>query len=244
MSKPEPDDEMKDVLMGRTQETAHVQSRFSTLTGPDGAPGQPEARPAAAPGSMGAPGATGTPGSTGTVSVHQVPRERTGTLLPSTEGGPWRVAAVLRLGAAGFALMAVVLFVLPELRGSFQAPDPAELNQPAYTTIAPVLETPAAPEDLEQVFTEQTASFEGAAILVVESEPENTSVRVDGGDKGNTPVSVTLDCVPGKPIKVEVARKGYASAQHLTFCRLNTMIKLYARLRKAGRAPGSSEGPK
>lgn len=234
MSKPEPDDEMKDSLMGRTQETAHVQSRFSTLTGPGGAPGQPEARSTAAPGQPESR-SVGTPGSTGTVSVHQAPRERAGTLLPATEGGPWRVAAVLRFCAAGFALMAVALFVLPELRGSFQAPHPVELNQPTYTTIVPVLETPAAPEELDRVVTEQTASFEGAAILVVESEPENASVRVDGSDKGNTPVSLTLDCVPGKPIKVEVARKGYASAQHLTLCRTNTMIKLYARLRKAGK---------
>jgi hypothetical protein len=230
VSKPEPDDEMKDALMGRAQETAHVQSRFSTLTGPGEASSQPEAR------STGTQDATGTPSSTGTVSVHQVPRGRTGTFLTTTDGGPWRVAAVLRFCAAGFALLAVVLFVLPELRGSFQAPHPAELNQPTYKTIAPVLDTPAPPEDLEQVVTEQTTSFEGAAILMVESEPGSASVRVDGNDQGDTPVSLTLDCVPGKPIKVEVARKGYERAQHLTFCRTNTMIKLYARLRKAGKA--------
>ncbi len=236
MSKPEPDDEMKDALMGRAQETAHVQARFSTLAGPGEASSTPEARPTGAPASTGTPGPTGTPGSTGTVSVHQPSRERTGTFLPTTEGGPWRVAAVLRFCAAGFALMAVVLFVLPELRGSFQAPHPAELNQPTYTTIAPVLGTPTPMEDSSQVVTEQTAAFDGAEILMVESEPEGASVRVDGNDKGNTPASITLDCVPGKPIKVDVARKGYASAQHLTFCRNDTMIKLYVRLRKPGKA--------
>ncbi len=223
MSKPEPDDEMKDSLMGRTQETAHVQSRFSPLMGP----GQGSAPPAAP--------STGTPGSTGTVSVHQVARGRAGTLLPSTEGGPWRVAAVLQFCAAGFALLAIALFVLPELGGSFQAPEPAELNQPTYTTIAPVLSTPSS-EDPAQVVTEQTAPFDGAAILMVESEPESASVLVDGSDKGNTPASITLDCVPGKPIKEEVTRKGYARAQHLTPCRTDTMIKLNVRLRKAGKA--------
>jgi hypothetical protein len=170
------------------------------------------------------------------VSVHQVPQEKVGTFLPSTEGWPWRLAAVLRFGAAGFALMAVVLLVLPQLRGSFQAPQPAELNQPTYKTIAPVLSTPASLEDQAQAVTEQTAAFDGAAILLVESEPENASVRVDGNDKGSTPASITLDCMPGKPIKVEVTRRGYESAQHLTFCRANTMIKLYARLRKPGKA--------
>jgi hypothetical protein len=150
------------------------------------------------------------------------------------------VAAVLRFCAAGFALTAAGLFVAPELRGTFQAPRAAELNQPTYTMIAPVLGTPKAPEKLDQVFTEQTAPFDGAAILVVESEPENASVRIDGSDKGNTPASITLDCVPGTPIRVEVERKGYASAQHLTLCRKNTMIKVHARLLKAGKAPGSS----
>jgi hypothetical protein len=230
VSKPEPDDEMKDALMGRAQETAHVQARFSTLTGPGEAPGQPEDR------GTGTPGATGTPGSTGTVSVHQAPEGKVGTFLPSTEGGPWRaVAAVMRFGAAGSALVAMALFMLPQLRGSFQAPQPAELNQPTYKTIAPVLGTPAASEAPAQAVTEQTAAFDGAAILLVESEPENASVRVDGNDKGSTPASITLDCLPGKPIKVEVTRKGYESAQHLTFCRTNTMIKLDVRLRKAGK---------
>jgi hypothetical protein len=225
-------DELKDSLMGRAQETEHVQSRFANLRGPGEAPAQPEARP------------TGTPGATGTVSVHQGPREKIGTFLPSTEGGPWSVAAALRLGAAGFALMTAVLVVRPELNGSFQAPGPGEFTQPTYKTITPVLDTPAPPEDLEQVISEQSTAFDGAAILMVESEPGNASVRVDGNDQGNTPVSLTLDCMPGKPIKVEVTRKGYERAQYLTFCRTDMMIKLYARLRKAAKRPGSPEGPK
>jgi hypothetical protein len=170
------------------------------------------------------------------VSVHQAAEGKVGTFLPSTEGGPWRVVAVvLRFGAAGSALVAVALLVLPQLRGSFQAPQPEEINQPTYKTIVPVLSTPTAPEAPSQAVTEQTASFDGAAILLVESQPENASVRVDGNDKGSTPASITLDCLPGKPIKVEVARKGYESAQHHTFCRTNTMIKLDVRLRRAGK---------
>jgi hypothetical protein len=150
------------------------------------------------------------------------------------------VASALRLGAAGFGLMAAVLFVLPELNGSFQAPTAEMLLQPVYKTIAPaLLDTPAPSADPEQAITEQTTSFDGAAILVVESEPGGGSVRVDGNDQGNTPVSLTLDCLPGKPIKVEVTRKGYERAQYLTFCRTNTMIKLYARLRKGEKKPGA-----
>jgi hypothetical protein len=220
-------DEMKDALMGRSQEVEHVQSRFSNLQGPGEGQGQPGA---------------GTPGAAapaGTTSVHQGPKEKVGTFLPVTEGGPWLVASALRLGTAGFALMTAVLFVLPELSGSFQAPTVADIVKTTYTTLAPTLDTPPPAANPEQAITEQTTSFDGAAILVVESEPGNVSVRVDGNDQGNTPVSLTLDCLPGKPIKVEVARKGYERATHLTFCRTDTMIKLYARLRKIEKKPGA-----
>jgi len=227
-------DEMKDSLMGRAQETEHVQSRFSNLQSPGAAPAQPGA-PGAAPAQPGSR-PTGTPVATGTVSVHQPSRDKVGTFLPSTEGGVWRVAAALRLGAAGFGLMAAVVLVMPELNGTFQAPSSEAITQPTYKTLAPALDTPAPSEDPAKVITEQSTDFDGAAILVVESEQSGVSVRVDGNDQGNTPVSLTLECLPGKPIKVEVARKGYERAQHLTFCRPDTMIKLYARLRKVGKA--------
>ncbi len=224
--------------MGRSQEVEHVQSRFSNLQGP----GQGGAQPGQGGAQPGAGTATRT-GSSGTVSVHQAPpQEKVGTFLPSTEGGPWKVAAALKLGAAGFGLMAAVLFVLPELNGSFQlpdAPDTSGILPTTYRTIAPTLETPAPSKDPAEVITEQSTSFDGAAILVVESEPANVSVRVDGNDQGNTPVSLTLDCLPGKPIKVEVTRKGYERAQKITFCRTNTMVKLYARLKKIEKKPGA-----
>lgn len=223
-------DEMKDALMGRAQEVEHVQSRFSNLQLPGEAGGQPEAK------------AANRTGSQGTVSVHQAPREKIGTFLPSTEGGPWRVAAALRLGAAGFGLMTAVLFAMPELNGSFQlplAPETSSLLPTNYKTLVPTLDTPAPSADPDELITEQSTAFDGAAVLVVESEPGNVSVRVDGNDQGNTPVSLTLDCIPGKPIKVEMARKGYERAQKITFCRADTMIKLYARLKKVEKKPGA-----
>lgn len=226
-------DELKESLMGRSQEVEHVQSRFANLQFPGGGQGaQAEGR---------APGPAGSPG---TVSVHQGIQEKTGTFLPTTEGGAWLAASALRLGAAGFGLMAAVLFVLPELRGSFQAPTVETLTQPTFKTIAPALDTPAPAADPATVFVEQTTSFDGAAILVVEAEPGNASVRVDGNDQGNTPVSLTLDCMPGKPIKVEVSRRGYERASHITFCRADTMIKLFARLKKSEKKPGASGGKK
>jgi hypothetical protein len=223
-------DPIQDALMGRTQEAEHVQSRFANLQLPGEQGGQPETG-SAHPG-----------GSHGTVSVHQGPQERVGTFLPSTEGGPWRVAAALRLGAAGFGLMTAVLFVMPALNGSISlpmAPETESLIPTNYKTLVPTLGTPEPSEDPAEVITEQSTTFDGAAVLMVESEPANVSVRVDGNDQGNTPVSLTLDCLPGKPIKVEVSRKGYERAQKITFCRMNTMVKLYARLKKAEKKPGA-----
>ncbi|MBN1205531.1 MAG: PEGA domain-containing protein [Myxococcaceae bacterium] len=218
--------------MERAQEIEHVQARFSNLGMPGEAAEKPDAR------------STIPVGGPGTVSVHQRPQEKIGTLLPTTDGGAWRVASALRLGAAGFGLMAAALFVLPELSGSFQSPSAEVLVQPTYKTIAPALDTPAPSADPEKVITEQSTSFDGAAILVVETEPGSVSVRVDGNDQGNTPVSLTLDCLPGKPIKVELSKKGYARAQHLTFCRADTMIKLYGRLNKLEKKGGASSGKK
>jgi hypothetical protein len=171
-------------------------------------------------------------------------KERIETFLPTTEGGAWKVASALRLGAAGFGLMAAGLFVLPELSGSFQAPSNEVLTQPTYTTIAPTFDTPEPSERLDQVITEQTSAFDGAAILMVDSEPGGVSVEVDGSDQGGTPVSLTLDCLPGKPIKVEVTKRGFEKAEHTTFCRTNTMIKLYARMRKAEKKKPGGSGTK
>jgi hypothetical protein len=205
-------DEMKQALLGREQEMEHIQGRVT-----QGAYHNPDGTPVTTPG--------------GETPVQR--KDRIETLLPTTEGGAWRVASALRLGAAGFALMAAGLFVLPELSGSFQAPSNEVLAQPTYTTIPPTFDAPAPSERLDQVITEQTSSFDGAAILMVDSEPGGVSVEVDGSDQGGTPVSLTLDCLPGKPIKVEVTKRGFERAQHTTFCRPNTMIKLYARMRKA-----------
>jgi hypothetical protein len=53
-----------------------------------------------------------------------------------------------------------------------------------------------------------------------------------------------LDCLPGKPIKVEVTKRGFEKAEHTTFCRPNTMIKLHARMRKAEKKKPGGSGTK
>jgi len=216
-------DDMKQALLGRDQELEHIQGRVTqnTYFNPDGTP-------------ITTPGGEQPAGR----------RERIETFLPTTEGGAWKVASVLRFAAAGFALMTAGLFVLPELSGAFQAPSNEQLAQPTYTTIAPTFDTPEPSEKLDQAITEQTSSFDGAAILMVDADMPGVSVEVDGSDQGGTPVSLTLDCLPGKPIKVEVTKRGYERAQHTTLCRTNTMIKLYARMKKIEKKKPGGSGTK
>lgn len=205
-------DEMKSALMGRAQEIDHIQARVASS-------------------SWSAEGA----GAEGSEGINKGVAEKVGTFLPETEGGAWKAAATLRLASAAFAVMAVGLLLLPELDGTFEAPPPEVLKQPTYTVLTPTLDAPAPSEKLDTVITEQATSFDGASVLVVDSEPSGVSVEVDGNDQGGTPVSLTLDCLPGKPIRVEVFKRGYERARHTAYCRPDTMIKLFARLRKAGK---------
>ncbi|MDC0710961.1 PEGA domain-containing protein [Stigmatella sp. ncwal1] len=208
-------------VMRRDQEMEHVQSRTTAASwnAPSGAdhPGSPDA-------SAGR-GGTG------------------GTLLSSTEAGRGKVAATLRMASAAFGLMASVLFVLPGVKGTFGVPPPeaAPPVQQNLKVITPTFDAPAPAEGMDGTVTEQTSSFDGASVLVIYSQPGGVAVEVDGSDQGGTPVSLTLDCLPGKPIRVELFKRGYERVKHTTFCRSDTMIKLFASMRKATKAPSGKK---
>ncbi|ADO75369.1 uncharacterized protein STAUR_7614 [Stigmatella aurantiaca DW4/3-1] len=207
--------------MRRDQEMEHVQSRTTAASwnAPTGV-----ARP-------GAPDAPAGRGGTG------------GTLLSSTEAGRGKVAATLRMASAAFGLMASVLFVLPGLTGTFRVPPPeaAPPAQQNLKVLTPTFDAPTSAEGLDGTVTEQTSSFDGASVLVVYSQPGGVAVEVDGSDQGETPVSLTLDCLPGKPIRVEFFKRGYERVQHTAFCRPDTMIKLFASMRKVAKAPSGKK---
>jgi len=208
-------DDMETALLRRDQEMAHVQSRTASASwqAPPGG-----ASPAAPVGR----GGTG------------------GTLLTPSRSGKGTLAAVLRLASAACGLGAAVLFVLPELTGTFVVPPP-QAATPApqnVKVIAPTFEDPEPAEGLDGTVSEQTSAFDGATVLVVYSNPSGVAVEVDGNDQGGTPVSLTLDCLPGKPIRVELFKRGYERIQHTAFCRKDTMIKLFAPLKKAAKASG------
>jgi hypothetical protein len=199
-----------------------------------------------------APETAPAPGASGQPPVHPVPapapKDRRSLAEP--------LAAVLKLASACCGLAAAVLFVLPTVNGTFSpkpqlltltpvfsdakdsppVPDARpEEKAPAegkgVTGADPFVAPPQPVAEPDDVIREEHANFKGA-ILMLESEPEEALVFVDGKEQGETPVSVGLECTPGKPVHVEFALRGYARAKHDTVCPKDMMVKLTARLKK------------
>jgi hypothetical protein len=146
----------------------------------------------------------------------------------------------LKLSSALFGLAAAGVLVLPLVRGEAEAP-----SGPRYITLQPTFSdtdsesesaetggaSPEAPSAPEQAIQEERSSFKGA-ILMVESQPPGATIRVNGIDQGETPVSVGLDCLPGSTLKVDFALRGFEKSTHRTVCPRDALVKVTARLRK------------
>lgn len=77
---------------------------------------------------------------------------------------------------------------------------------------------------------ERVRWFQGFGISV-ESRPSGAEVRVNGGVVGQTPLTSSIDCLPGEPVEVEV-RKAPAPAQRRTVaCRKDQLVELVVELR-------------
>ncbi len=166
------------------------------------------------------------------------------------------VAAVLKLASALCGLAAAGLFVLPLLRGEVSSSprlitlsptSAASAPQPTSKAIAapkPRVDEPAAeepPPETEKQTQEARTPFQGA-LLSLESHPSGANVRVNGVDQGDTPVTVGLDCVPGRTLVVEFTLKGFQKATHRAKCPRNALVTVTARLRKG--SDKSSTGKK
>ena len=151
------------------------------------------------------------------------------------------LGAGLKLASALCGLAAAGLFVLPLVRGEVSSAPRYVTLQPSFPEKAPPPpEAPKAAPPEEKVTTEERSDFDGA-ILMVESEPSGATILVDGKDQGQTPVSVGLECLPGKPVVVDFSLRGYAKAQHRTFCPRDALVKVTARLRKSTRKPSEKK---
>ncbi|MBZ4416675.1 PEGA domain-containing protein [Myxococcus sp. RHSTA-1-4] len=211
-------------LMGRTEELGHVQAQAGPVhTRP---PSTSEPRDVPVPGTP-APRAGAAPGSP--AGARQSPRVRPAPQPPPP--APARpLAAALRLGSACFGVLAAVLLVLPELQRVSQSSADENPALPEQT-LAPRFDT-AAPVREGEV-REQRAPIEGTSLLIAESEPTGATVSVDGVKQGTTPLSLTLECTPGAPLRVKFVRKGFDSVEHTTVCRADTMTELSTRLRRS-----------
>ena len=143
------------------------------------------------------------------------------------------VAVVLKLASGLCALVAAVLFVLPleaQETGTPAPEEPAEAPVPSQ-----------APEPKPTGLTrEERSAFDGA-ILMVESEPSGATVHVDGKNQGDTPVSIGLECKPGKTVIIDFTLPGFEKTRHRTTCPTDSLVKVTAQLRKASR--GGSRKP-
>ena len=153
-----------------------------------------------------------------------------GTASTGRVAEPSRIAASLRLTAALLALLAASLLAAPELMQLRSAPpEHEERAVPLGTMLVPAFDAPAARS--AGPFVVRSTPLEQGSVLMVESEPAEAEVIVDGVAQGRTPVSLTLECGrhPG-PVRVEVRRRGYAAAAHELPCNERTMTQLTARL--------------
>lgn len=177
------------------------------------------------------------------------------------------LSAVLKLGSAVCALAAAALFVLPAVNGSFSnkprmltltptfgaaakgsaAPEsqaeaasaltaPVEKLKAMFAEPEPPAPVATATPDPDVVVQEERAAFDGA-ILMLDSEPSGARTWLNGQAQGATPVSVGLDCLPGVPLEVEFALRGYERAKHTALCPKDAMLKLTAHLRKLPKRP-------
>ncbi|MFP2934349.1 PEGA domain-containing protein, partial [Pyxidicoccus sp. 3LG] len=143
---------------------------------------------------------------------------------------PRPLVAALKLGSAACGLVAAVALVLPELQHLGETPTKDDVPR-VEKTLAPSFDAPAKVREGE--VGEQRVAIEGGILLMVDSEPTGVAVSVDGVKQGTTPVSLTLDCTPGAPLRVQFSRRGYDSLEHASVCQADTMTQLSARLRKA-----------
>ena len=211
-------------LMGRTEEVSHVQAQVGSVTDLQArAPSEPP--PVSMPGTPAAAPAASARG------LDTVPRPASRSVPATPPPAPPRpLAAALRLGSAGFGLVAAVLLVLPEARRLGEAAE-EKAPAPVERTLAPSFDT-AAPAR-EGAVSEQRAPIPGTRLLMAESEPSGATVSVDGVKQGTTPLTLTLECTPGAAVRVKFARKGYEPVEHATACDADTMTRLSTRLRKS-----------
>lgn len=77
---------------------------------------------------------------------------------------------------------------------------------------------------------ERVRWFQGFGISV-ESVPAGATVFVNGKERGETPLTTSVECAPGEPVQVEVRAAHVAPGRRMLRCRRNELIELTLELR-------------
>ena len=205
-----------------------------------------------------------------------IPRASARTSDPGQSGPSWVewLATVMKLGAAVCGLAAAGLFIRPLVKDEVKAgprlitlqpmtppppvspeaptgPRDAAPTMPVDAPVPPVVATPPSPQPGKEQVQENRTSFKGA-LLSLESEPSGATVRMNGINQGDTPITVGLDCTPGTTISITLSLRGYESLTHRTACPRDALVKVTAQLHKGtgktpptkspGKGPGKSSG--
>jgi hypothetical protein len=76
---------------------------------------------------------------------------------------------------------------------------------------------------------ERVRWFQGFGVSV-ESVPTGAMVIVNGQDRGETPLTTSVECKPGETVRVEVRRKGLRTVKRTTRCREDQLVELSVEL--------------
>lgn len=77
---------------------------------------------------------------------------------------------------------------------------------------------------------ERVRWFQGFG-LSVESTPPGATVLVNGKERGETPLTTSVECKPGEPVRVEVRKPGVRPERRTTRCREDQLVELSLELR-------------
>ncbi len=77
---------------------------------------------------------------------------------------------------------------------------------------------------------ERVRWFQGFGVSV-ESVPAGAMVLVNGQERGDTPLTTSVECVPGQAVEVEVRPPGRAAQRRTTRCRQDQLVEITFELR-------------
>ncbi|MEZ4270071.1 MAG: PEGA domain-containing protein [Myxococcota bacterium] len=135
---------------------------------------------------------------------------------------------LLRLLAAGFALMAITGFFKPTFVTAFEMLN-ASLSEHRVASESADIITDVFQEPAQVVDRGERHRL----TLMVDTEPSGSTIFIDGEDRGPSPMMLSLDCYKGDKIAVRIERRGYRLWQRQVTCDAGTTVRIKPKLARA-----------